>query len=173
MISPSSLRMKTPKPAGPGLPRDAPSTQAVIFICNAAGRDVRRVRARRPRSSLRWLQVENAMAPFAVHQLAALELLVERGTDAGPAGAAGVVRHLGHGHALALLEDALELATRALGQRGLELVRPLPQRLGLGAEIAQGVLPLVVLRTPPHLDRRGAAAVVVELLLQPFDLRHR
>src|SRR5947209_4832125 len=101
MISPSSLRMKTPKPAGPGLPRDAPSTQAVIFICNVSsggvrstGRDARSVRARRPHSSLRWLQVKNAMAPFAVHQLAALELLVERGTHAGAAGAARVVRHL-------------------------------------------------------------------------------
>jgi hypothetical protein len=113
------------------------------------------------------------MAALAVHKLAALELLVERRTDARAARAARVVGHFDHGHALALLEDALELAAGAVGQRLLQLRGALAQRLGLGAQVAQRMLPLVVLRVPPLLERGGAAAIVIELLLQALDVRHR
>src|SRR5437764_742272 len=164
MISPSSRVMKTPNPAGPGLPREAPSTYAVIFMG---------VRARHPHSSLRRLQVQNPVAALAVHQLAALELLVQRRTHARAARAARIVRHLHHRHAQPLLEDALELAAGALRQRSLELLGAFAQRRGLGAQVAEGVLPLVVLRVPALFQHRRAAAVIVELLLQPFDVRHR
>src|SRR5437016_14009669 len=108
------------------------------------------------------------MAAFAVNKLAAFELLIERRTHARAACAARVVRHLHHRHALPLLDDALELAAQPLRQRGLELLRAFAQRPRLGTEVAEGVLPLVVLRVPALFERQGTAAIVIELILQPF-----
>src|SRR5207244_3836068 len=189
MISPSSRVMNTPKPAGPGLPREAPSTYAMIFIgmrasrprppdvssggVSAIGRDARSVRARRPHSSLGRLQVENPMTSFAEHQLPAFELLIQRRTDPRAARAARVVRHLHHRHTLPLLENALELALQPFGKRRFERLRARPERFRLGTQVAEGVLPLVVLRVPPLLEHGRAGGLVVKLLLQPFDVGHR
>src|SRR5438874_1811037 len=97
----------------------------------------RRRRRRRSPSGCRPLQVENAATSFALHDLAALELLRHHGAHLGAAGAAGVDVDACHGDVAALFRDAPELALEALRDLRLDL---LPLRLeapDLAAQVAE------------------------------------
>src|SRR5581483_7980308 len=124
-------------------------------------------------SSLRLLQIENAMTAFARDKLAAAQPLRECGTNARAARRARVVRHAGDGNAAALFERSLKLAALLLRQCGLELAGLLTQRFRFAAKIAERSLPrrmrLIVARFQAVVRRLP----VVELFLNPFDLRHR
>src|SRR5207253_8885703 len=94
-----------------------------------------RHRHRRSPSGRRPLQMENAMAALAAHQLSALELLEERRTDSRATRAAGVADDARDGDILALLEDLIELAFEPLGQLALDRGHALLQLIDLRPQI--------------------------------------
>src|ERR1051326_3417141 len=101
---------------------------------------MRRRQTRSP-SGLGPLGIEDAMAALAMNEIAAFELLRERGTNSRPARASRVVDHRCHGDVLTLFENAEEIVLQPFGQLRLDPGRALAKLFHFRAKVAEGVLP--------------------------------
>src|SRR5580765_7726186 len=177
-----------PAPAGPGLPRAAPSMKAVTFnltprppLRSARGRNGRtpgplgtEKRSRELRRRGRVVLVEkDALARVARHDFSRhAKGLVERGTQAHVTGGAGTGDGADHGAAALALAKAVELGEPLRGEALLDRGDLRPGRLDLRVDLPLALPParklaLVLLRLPGEI-----AFPLGELVAGRFDRLH-
>src|SRR5438105_3584964 len=113
------------------------------------------------------------MTSLAVDEIAALELLKQRGANTRAAGAAGIAHHPGHRNVLPLFENSIEVALEPLVQGALDTADTRLELLDFDTEIAEGMLPGVVGGVPARFELRAPGATLIEIFLQRLDLTHR